>query len=77
MASNGTRKRMKVRWMAEAAGDGEEGHAFPLMTGGVVRDYTLCGLPLKAMHLWVRVQPGHGVRQCHVCKQSMQPGVRA
>ena len=72
MAHNGTRKRLKVRWMQPT----ELGfaHAFKIGTGGTLEAYALCGLPLVAMHRWRKSEGGE---KCEVCDRSMGRSFRA
>lgn len=71
MASNGTRKRLKVRWLYE---DGDA-HAFKLVDPhGNLSDRSLCGLPRGPMSRW---HIGDHVAKCRVCHQSMGRSFRA
>lgn len=74
MSHSGVRKRVKVRWMAEADNEVLDAHAFLILTGGTLRDYAMCGLKLGSMHRW-RKPENEG--QCRNCKQAMGKGGRA
>lgn len=72
MATNGTRKRLKVRWMYEADGDA---HAFKMVDGhGNLSDRSLCGLSRGPMARW-RLGDDH--QKCVVCQKSMGRSFRA
>jgi hypothetical protein len=74
MPSNGVRKRVKVRWM-KRPDEYEDSHAFPILTGGTLRDYAMCGLPLGSMHHWSKDEKHRDA--CRPCKQATGKGARA
>jgi hypothetical protein len=72
MATNGVRKRLKIRWLYEADGDA---HAFKMVDHyGRLSDLSLCGLTLGAMARW---RIGDTRQRCSVCQKTMGRGARA
>lgn len=83
MSHSGVRKRLKVRWLARTTDNRDSGgfaHAFPLLKGGTVRDYSMCGQKLQSMHLWFAAKDRGGkfsIGQCVGCSKAMGKGGRA